>query len=146
MKPLSHHIANLLSDALRAAQASAALPTFDLPMMTIERPKREGQGDYASPVALGLAKVLGKKPREIAEVVVQHLPSAPFIAQVEVAGPGFINFTLSDDYLRQQVETIIAQGDDWAKLDLFAGKRARWNSSAPIPAGQSPSGIRATQF
>jgi len=146
VKPLSHHIAHLLTEALQAAQASAALPAFDLPTITIERPKREGQGDYASPLALALAKTLGKKPREVAEIVVQHLPAAPFIAHVEIAGPGFINFTLSDDYLRQQVETIIAQGDDWAKLDLFQGKRAQVefvsaNPSGPITVGHTRNAV-----
>ncbi|MCS6835159.1 MAG: arginine--tRNA ligase [Anaerolineae bacterium] len=146
MKPLSHHIANLLSEALRAAQASAVLPAFEPPTIVIERPKREGQGDYASPVAMSLAKALSRKPREVAEAVVQHLPPAPFIAQAEIAGPGFINFTLSDDFLRQQVETIIALGDDWAKLDLFVGKRAQVefvsaNPSGPITVGHTRNAV-----
>jgi len=146
VKPLSHHIAHLLTQALQAAQASAALPAFDMPTISVERPKRESQGDYASPLALALAKSLDQKPREVAEIIVRHLPPAPFIAQVDIAGPGFINLTLSDDYLRQQIETIIALGDDWAKLDLFQGQRAQVefvsaNPSGPITVGHTRNAV-----
>lgn len=146
MKPLPKQHAQLIEQAIQAAQAAGDLPAFDIPDIVITPAKDKGHGDYASPVALGLAKAAKRKPREIAEAIVKHLPSADFVADVSIAGPGFINFTLSQDYLKQQAEAIIAQGEDYFTLDAGAGKSAQVeyvsaNPSGPITIGHTRNAV-----
>ncbi len=146
MKPLPNQHAVLVAQAIQAAQADGDLPPFDLPEILIKPPKNPDQGDYASPVALALAKVARQKPLDIANAIVKHLPDAEFVGDVEVAPPGFINFRLDMDWLRGQVDTIIAAGDDFGQLDVGAGKRAQVeflsaNPTGPITIGRSRGAI-----
>lgn len=146
MKTLTHLHAQLVEQAIIAAQSAGDLPAFELPEIPITPSKREGQGDYGCPVALALAKVAGRKPRDIADAIVKHMPTADFVAAVEVAGPGFINFTLSEDYLKAQVATIITDGESAFTLDMGAGKRAQVefvsaNPSGPITIGHTRNAI-----
>lgn len=146
MKLLPHQHVNLIQTALHSAQTAGELPAFDLPSIEVTPSKREGQGDYATPIALSLAKLVGKKPREVADIIVKHLPPADFVAHVEIAGPGFINFTLSEDYLKQQVESIIAEGEQLFQLESYVGKRAQVefvsaNPSGPITVGHTRNAV-----
>ncbi len=146
MKQLPKAHAALITAAIRSAQAAGDLPAFDIPEMTITPPKKADQGDYATAVAMQLAKPAGMKPLDIASTIVRHLPAAEFIASVDVAPPGFINFRLSDDWLKQQVEAIISAGEALFTLDIGAGKRAQVefvsaNPSGPITIGRSRGGI-----
>jgi arginyl-tRNA synthetase len=83
-------LAALVQDAVRAAFPDAADVSADL-----ERPKNAEHGDFATNVALQLAKRVGRKPREVAEAIVAALPKNADIARCDIAGPGFINFTLA---------------------------------------------------
>lgn len=138
--------ARLIQDAIAAAQAAQALPAFAVPPFEIKPPKRPEQGDYAASIALQLAKPAGMKPLDIANIIVQHLPAADFVASAEVAPPGFINFRLSEDWLRQQVEAIVQAADRLYQLDLGAGKRAQVefvsaNPTGPLHIGRSRGAI-----
>lgn len=146
MKRLPFEHAKLIEQAILAAQAADDLPQFDMPEIPVAPSKREGQGDYASSIAMALAKTAGMKPRDLAETIVRHLPSADFVAKVEIAGPGFINFYVAEDFFKQQVEAIIAEGDDLFTLELGQGKKAQVefvsaNPSGPITIGRSRGGI-----
>ncbi len=142
MKPLPHEHARLVERAIRAAQAAGDLPQFEMPAVEIRPPKRSDQGDYATAVALQAAKLAAMNPFDLATIISRHLPPAEFVGAVEVIKPGFINFRLSEDWLRAQVETIIAQGDQLFQLDLGAGQRAQVefvsaNPSGPLTVGRS---------
>lgn len=142
MKLLPNEHARLIAQAIQAAQAAGDLPPFDLPEIVVEVPKNAAQGDYAYPGALKLAKAAGRKPQDIAQAIVKHLPKTDFLASVEVAGPGFINFRLDDEWVRGQVEAVIAEGDNLFKLDLGTGKRAQVefvsaNPTGPLHIGRS---------
>jgi arginyl-tRNA synthetase len=63
--------------------------------VVVERPKNREHGDYATNIALRLAKAAGRPPREVADVVAAELAAQPGIARVDVAGPGFLNITLA---------------------------------------------------
>lgn len=112
---MKREIAKLLKEAVSKAQGAGDLPPFELPPLLVEQPQREEHGDYASNLALQIARQVEISPRQLAEVIVKYLPEAEFISRVEVAGPGFINFTLDDGWLAQQVETILAQGPSYGK-------------------------------
>ena len=107
MKPLPAQHAKLVEQAIRAAQAAGDLPDFDIPTIEIRPSKRDARGDYSAAVAMQLAKIARMKPLDIANAIAQHLPEADFLQAVEVTPPGFLNFRLDEDWLRQQVETII---------------------------------------
>ena len=78
-----------------AAAVEAGDLAVDVPAdIPLDRPRSREHGDYATPVALKLAKLAGRPPREIAAVISKHLDGAPGIAGVEIAGPGFLNITL----------------------------------------------------
>jgi arginyl-tRNA synthetase len=139
---LPNAYAQLVADAIRAAQAAGDLPAFELPTIDIKPPRNPAQGDYSSPVAMGLAKSVGLKPIDIANAIVKHLQSAEFSASAEVAPPGFVNFRLNEDWLRGQVENILAEGDALFTLDLGKGKRAQVefvsaNPTGPLHVGRS---------
>jgi arginyl-tRNA synthetase len=136
----------LIEAAILAAQRAGDLPTFDLPTIDVRPPKRADQADYASSVALALQKVVGRPPMDIAQAIAKHLPAVPFVGSVEVVKPGYLNFRLSKDWLRQQVEQIIVEGDSLAKLDVGAGKRAQVefvsaNPTGPLHIGRSRGAI-----
>lgn len=138
--PKAH--AQLIADAIVAAQQSGALPAFDLPTIEIKPPRNANQGDYAAPVAMALAKTLGMKPLDIANIIAEHFTKPDYVASVEVAPPGFLNFRLNNDWLRQQVDAIISEGDALFTLDLGKGKRAQVefvsaNPTGPLHVGRS---------
>jgi arginyl-tRNA synthetase len=146
LKRLSHEIAALVEAAIRAAQADSTLPTFDLPPIEITPPKRAEHGDFATAVAMGLAKPAKLNPFAIATAIANHISQPEYLSAVEVVHPGFINFRLTDDWLRAQTETIIAEGDAVFTLDIGAGQRAQVefvsaNPTGPLHIGRSRGAI-----
>ncbi len=137
MQPVPQQLQDLLREALQAAQAAQALPDFPLPEdIPITTPKREGQGDYASPVAMALAKVARQKPLAIAQAVAAHLPASPLLQKAEVAPPGFVNLWLDDAWVRGQIDTLIAQGADYFnQTSIGAGGRAQVEFVSANPTG-----------
>lgn len=87
---------NLLESALEQAVESGALQLDQIPVPTLERPREEGHGDWACTVAMRLAKQAHMNPRQIAQIVIDHIPDNSMVASVEIAGPGFMNFRLTD--------------------------------------------------
>ena len=141
MKLLPLELAHVVENAIRAAQSANELPAFDIPEIRIAAPKRSEQGDYAASVAMQLAKPAGMPPPQIAEKIVQHLQLPDNVASVEIAG-GYVNFRLSDTWLRAQVETLIAEGSSGAVVEVGKGKRAQVefvsaNPTGPLHIGRS---------
>jgi arginyl-tRNA synthetase len=121
-------LAQLVKDAVARAQAVGHLPAVALPEVTIERPANADKGDFATSFALRAKRAVGPRgpnPMDIAgaitAVIAQDMPG--FLAGVEAAPPGFLNFTLADDWVRQQVDVILAEGAAYGTLHL--GKQAR---------------------
>jgi arginyl-tRNA synthetase len=98
-----------LCDGLRTAAPGLGLDG-DLPEPELQEPRQKDHGDFATNVALALAKRAGVPPRKVAEALVAVLAPAPFVEKVEVAGPGFINVWTTDDWLLDTVRTIAAEG------------------------------------
>ena len=96
--------------AIEAAQASGELEFATVPEIGLEVPRDSGHGDFASNIALVAAKMARKAPRDVAQIIVGHLSLGGFIRDVEVAGPGFINFFLSYDWLFDTIRVIEDEG------------------------------------
>jgi arginyl-tRNA synthetase len=138
-------IASLLAEAVTRAQAQGLIPTTALPASPIERPANPAHGDYASTLPLKLARAARMSPAQIARELVDQLPPSPLIGAVSVAGPGFINFTLSDRWLAEQVDRIVAQGPDFGTVDLGHGTTVQVefvsaNPTGPLPAASGRGG------
>lgn len=135
MKLLPQAHAELIQHALQAAQNAGDLPAFEPPDIPVHPSKRASEGDYASPIAMALAKTARMKPRAIAEAIHQHLPPADFVQQVAIAGPGFLNFWLNRDWLKRQIDAIIDAGDALFTLDIGQGQRAQVEFVSANPTG-----------
>ncbi len=102
----------------------------------LDRPRNPEHGDWASNVALTLAKPLGRPPRQIAEEIVQRLDrDAAGVSATEVAGPGFINFRLSRDYLDRGLAEIVSRGADFGRSEAGRGQRVNVEFVSANPTG-----------
>ncbi|MER0482659.1 ArgS-related anticodon-binding protein NrtL [Streptomyces sp. Edi2] len=108
--------AELSRTVLRSVRGAVEEQELSVPVparIVVEPPPRPGCGDYASNVALQLAGPAGRPAREVAEILRKRLAGSAGIARVEIAGPGFLNFTLGDGALTALVREVLAQGDGY---------------------------------
>ncbi|MBL0283642.1 MAG: arginine--tRNA ligase [Zoogloea sp.] len=103
-----------LADLLRAALLSVAPDQAETPI-NLDRPKQAGHGDFASNLALQLAKPLKRNPRELANLLLAELPPSRLVAKAEVAGAGFINFTLVSDAKTAVVRNVLERGEAFGR-------------------------------
>jgi arginyl-tRNA synthetase len=113
--PLKSLLEQLLLAALRKLVGETA-PTA----VTVERTRDAGHGDYASNIALKLAKAAGKNPPDMARAIVEALPASPLVSRAEVAGPGFINFVLAPEALAREIRRIHELGDAYGRSSVSA--------------------------
>ncbi|WP_398312203.1 arginine--tRNA ligase [Zoogloea sp.] len=122
-----------LADLLRAALLSVAPEQAETPI-NLERPKQAGHGDFASNLALQLAKPLKRNPRELANLLLAELPASSLIAKAEVAGAGFINFTLVADAKTAVVGAVLAAGEAYGR-GVKTGVRVQVEYVSANPTG-----------
>ncbi|MER7044090.1 ArgS-related anticodon-binding protein NrtL [Streptomyces jumonjinensis] len=111
--------------AVRSAVADGALRVVPPESVSVERPGPGGCGDYATNVALRLARPAGQPPRAVAEALRERIAQDPAIASVEITGPGFLNITLGEGSQQALIRKVLEQGG-----------RYGWQSAAPSPGGQ----------
>ena len=121
--------------ALRALQADGSLPNADAPAFVVERTKNREHGDFATNVALLLAKTAGRKPRDLAAALVAALPARDEIAKVEIAGPGFINFFLRPAAYQREVHAVLEHGADYGHNQSGRGRTAGVEFVSANPTG-----------
>ncbi len=137
MKLLTAEIADLTRRALAAAQAAGDLPAFDIPeTIPVSQSESEARGDYATPAAMQLAKLARMAPRQVAEALARHMPAADFVGKVEIAGPGFLNFWLSESWLAGQTTAIVEEGPERAgDIEAGKGRKAQVEFVSANPSG-----------
>lgn len=109
---------SVLYQALKAAVEAGELPLDEIPQPSLERPREEGHGDWACTIAMRLAKAAHMNPRAIAQAIVDHLPENNLVESLEIAGPGFINLTLTNASFQAVVSEARQQGSDFGKSEL----------------------------
>ncbi len=115
---MKHHIESLICAAVETLQGEDVLPA-DLPLkIVVERTRDASHGDYASNIALMLAKPARSRPRDLAEKVVAALPASEQVAKVEIAGPGFINFTLTEAAAHAVVGAVLEAGEAYGRASI----------------------------
>ncbi len=129
------HLAQLLTDAVSTLQADGTLPADISPDVMIERTRDRTHGDYASNLALLLAKPARSKPRDIAEKLLAAIEADDTVQKIEIAGPGFINFFLGNEAWHSVIDDILAQGDRYGRSDHGKGKRIQVEFVSANPTG-----------
>jgi arginyl-tRNA synthetase len=132
MKP---HLADLLARAVARLRASGDVPADSEVRIEIEPAKSKTHGDFATNLALTLAKPARCPPRALAEKIVQALPASDRLAKVEIAGPGFINFFLTPTAYHNVVNVILAAGEKYGRGTVGAGKRVQVEFVSANPTG-----------
>ena len=125
----------LILDALAELRARNVLPDASVPAFVVERTRSREHGDFASNVALTLAKAAARKPREVAKAICGHVANDPRLAKVEVAGPGFINFFLADTATHAEIQRIHALGAAYGRHASGGGRKAQIEFVSANPTG-----------
>ncbi len=113
-----------LKQEIATAAAAAGLATRGQELQVVlETPRLKEHGDYATNLAMQLTKTAKKSPRQIAQEIVQHMDTCKArVSQVEIAGPGFINFRMDKGYLLDIIPEIIDAGREYGQSDQGGGE------------------------
>ncbi|TDX27796.1 arginyl-tRNA synthetase [Modicisalibacter xianhensis] len=128
-------ISALLDEALASLKQQGLVPDDVSPAFKVDPTKDKAHGDYASNLALMLAKPAGKKPRDVAEALIEALPSTDAVRKVEIAGPGFLNFFAATNAVAQIVPTILDNGDTFGRSLKGAGEKVQVEFVSANPTG-----------
>ena len=128
-------LATLLEKAFMQAQKNELLPSMAMPEIVLERPQNPEHGDYAAPLPLRLARAARMNPLAIAQSLASLMECPPECAKIEVAPPGFINFSLKSDWLTSQVEAILDAGDRYGNIDAGKGTSVQVEFVSVNPTG-----------
>ena len=132
---MREHVKALLQNALEAAKAAGVLQFEEAPEVVINRNRESEHGDFACPLAMVLAKLARRKPRDIADILVAHLPASELVARVEIAGPGFINVFLADAAYHQLISDTRAADERYGRADSRVGDSVQVEFVSANPTG-----------
>ncbi|MEN8128630.1 MAG: arginine--tRNA ligase [Pseudomonadota bacterium] len=125
----------LVQAAIESLQADGTLPGSVGQQIQITRTRNKAHGDFACNVAMSLARVARRAPREIAQAIVQQLPDSPDIDKVQIAGPGFINFYLRAGAYLSIVKSILSQGARFGESKIGNNRRVQVEFVSANPTG-----------
>ncbi|MCM1285959.1 MAG: arginine--tRNA ligase [Acetobacter sp.] len=127
---------NKLISAVEGAINSGDLPQAEIPQFIIEIPSNKANGDYSSNIAMAGARAFKKAPKMIAEAIVKHIDlEDTLFERVEIAGPGFLNFFLSQQYYSEIIKDVFACGENYGKSDYGQGKKILVEFVSANPTG-----------
>jgi arginyl-tRNA synthetase len=132
---LKEQIVQILTDAVAKLQASGDLPQEITPNVLVERTRDRAHGDFASNLAMTLAKAARCKPRDLAEKIVGVIETGGQIKKVEIAGPGFINFYLGADAWHSVIGDILDEGENYGLSTIGAGQHIQVEFVSANPTG-----------
>ena len=132
---LKYLIENLVRDALAALPAELRPAEATATVPTIERSRDTTHGDFATNAAMQIARAAKRKPREVAQAIVDALPKSDLVSRVEIAGPGFINFFLAPSAYHQELLRVADQGAAYGRSQLGAGQRVLVEFVSANPTG-----------
>jgi len=132
---MKEQLGQLIEQALDALIDQGQLPGGIPREVQIERSRDAAHGDLASNIALALARPAGRKPRDLAALICDALPASPLLARCEIAGPGFINFFLSEACHQAVIHRVIEQGSAFGSNDSGRGHRVQVEFVSANPTG-----------
>lgn len=136
VKETQDKLNEIIVAAVKSATAKGELPESDMPSFIIEKPSDKKNGDFSTNIAMAGARCYHKAPKMIAESIVNSLNlDGTLIDRAEIAGPGFINFYLSDDYYSKIVLDAVEQGENYGRSDYGNGKKMLVEFVSANPTG-----------
>lgn len=136
VKEVENKLYEAIENAVKSAIENGDLPQADIPKFIIEKPADKKNGDFSSNIAMAGARAFHGAPRMIAEAIVKNFSlDGGYIDRCEIAGPGFINFYLSDKYYSDVLKDIVASGDSYGRSDYGEGKRILVEFVSANPTG-----------
>ncbi len=132
---MKKQLETLISQAVAVLKAQEILPTDLNPTVHIERTRDTAHGDFATNIALMLAKPAKTNPRQLAEQIIAALPINEAISKVEIAGAGFINFFMNSNAQYQVIADIQIAGENFGKSQIGAGKKVQVEFVSANPTG-----------
>jgi len=121
--------------ALKALEGAIKRLGIEPPQIEIEQPKEEAHGDLSSPISMVLAKSLRRKPSEIARAIVESIPLGEDFEKIEVAGPGFINFTFSKSFISKSLSMLLKDRERALRKDIGRGRKVQIEFVSANPTG-----------
>ncbi|WP_297126643.1 arginine--tRNA ligase [uncultured Eubacterium sp.] len=136
VKEVENKLYEAIENAVKSAIENGDLPQADIPKFIIEKPADKKNGDFSSNIAMAGARAFHGAPRMIAEAIVKNFSlDGGYIDRCEIAGPGFINFYLSDKYYSDVLKDIVASGDSYGRSNYGEGKRILVEFVSANPTG-----------
>lgn len=136
VKKTEIELKNIIEKAVKKAVSNGALPEAEMPQFNIEKPANKDNGDYSTNVAMAGARAFKKAPRIIAEAIVSCIDlDGTAFDRVEIAGPGFMNFFLSQQFYSDVLKDVFSCGKDYGKSDYGQGKRVLVEFVSANPTG-----------
>lgn len=136
VKKTEIELKNIIEQAVKKAVSNGALPEAEMPQFNIEKPANKDNGDYSTNVAMAGARAFKKAPRMIAEAIVSCIDlDGTAFERVEIAGPGFMNFFLSQQFYSNVLKDVFSCGKDYGKSDYGQGKRVLVEFVSANPTG-----------
>lgn len=136
VKETEIELKNIIEQAVKKAVSNGALPEAEMPQFNIEKPANKDNGDYSTNVAMAGARAFKKAPRMIAEAIVSCIDlDGTAFERVEIAGPGFMNFFLSQQFYSDVLKDVFSCGKDYGKSDYGQGKRVLVEFVSANPTG-----------
>ena len=132
---MKQRIASLVARSVEALRGTVSLPDGAEDRIQVDRTRDPAHGDYASNIALVLAKAAGMKPRDLAQRVVEGLPDCTLVEKVDIAGPGFINFTVTRDAWLDLIGQVRSLGGHYGHSEAGAGGRVMVEFVSANPTG-----------
>lgn len=132
---MKSQLAELLAQAVAALKDQAVIPAELEPRIQLENTRDKAHGDLASNLAMMLAKPAGKNPRALAELLVAAIPENNVVTKVEIAGPGFINFFLSEASTTSIVQNVLEQAEKYGHNQVGAGRKVQVEFVSANPTG-----------
>ena len=136
VKEVENKLNEAIALAVEKATQSGDLPKAEMPKFIIEKPADKKNGDFSSNIAMAGARTYHQAPRMIAEAIVKNFSlDGGYIDRCEIAGPGFINFYLSDKYYSDVLKDIVSSGNNYGRSDYGEGKKMLVEFVSANPTG-----------
>jgi len=132
---LKTNIENLIAQAINSLKQQGVLDTSLQPKVQVTRTRDVAHGDFASNIALLLAKPAGSNPRELAKLLIEALPDDEHVHKVEIAGPGFINFFIHQQTTLDIIRTILDRGERFGSSEIGQGEQVQIEFVSANPTG-----------
>lgn len=135
MHNLTEELKNVIESAIRSIVEERSYVFPDGFEVRLERPRQTGHGDWATNIAMQLAKPFGVSPKELAKDIIGRIPMGKVVEKAEVAGPGFINFTLASYWITQAVKSAIDEKENYGRVNVGKGRRVQVEFVSANPTG-----------